>query len=62
MAHRCTPEAVSSSTRATTKFHHIEGIDDAVRAAEAALPAWRDTSPAVRGELLYRWAELVRWA
>ncbi|WP_406432465.1 aldehyde dehydrogenase family protein [Streptomyces sp. NBC_00631] len=37
-----------------------EDIDDAVRAAEAALPAWRDTSPAVRGELLYRWAELVR--
>lgn len=37
-----------------------EDIDDAVRSAEAALPAWRDTSPAVRGELLYRWAELVR--
>ena len=37
-----------------------EDIDDAVRAAEEALPAWRDTSPARRGELLYRWAELVR--
>ncbi|WP_046727286.1 aldehyde dehydrogenase family protein [Streptomyces humi] len=37
-----------------------EDIDDAVRAAEAALPAWRDTNPAVRGELLYRWAESVR--
>jgi acyl-CoA reductase-like NAD-dependent aldehyde dehydrogenase len=37
-----------------------EDIDDAVRAAEAALPAWRDTSPATRGELLYRRAELVR--
>ncbi|UUU29434.1 aldehyde dehydrogenase family protein [Streptomyces sp. CA-210063] len=35
-------------------------IDDAVRAAEDALPAWRDTSPASRSELLYRWAELVR--
>ena len=37
-----------------------EDIDDAVRAAEEALPAWRDTSPARRGELLYRWAESVR--
>jgi acyl-CoA reductase-like NAD-dependent aldehyde dehydrogenase len=37
-----------------------EDVDDAVRAAEAALPAWRDTSPAARGERLYRWAQLVR--
>ncbi|MEU1515627.1 aldehyde dehydrogenase family protein [Streptomyces sp. NPDC005811] len=37
-----------------------EDVDDAVRAAEAALPAWRDTSPATRGELLHRWAESVR--
>ncbi|NUR43181.1 MAG: aldehyde dehydrogenase [Streptomyces sp.] len=37
-----------------------EDVDDAVRAAEQALPAWRDTSPATRGELLYRWAALVR--
>ncbi|MFJ9896435.1 aldehyde dehydrogenase family protein [Streptomyces sp. NPDC091280] len=37
-----------------------QDVDDAVRSAAAALPAWRDTSPAVRGELLYRWAELVR--
>jgi acyl-CoA reductase-like NAD-dependent aldehyde dehydrogenase len=37
-----------------------EDIDDAVRSAESALPAWRDTSPATRGEILYRWAELVR--
>ncbi|MFI6620596.1 aldehyde dehydrogenase family protein [Streptomyces sp. NPDC050528] len=37
-----------------------EDVDDAVRAAEEALPAWRDTSPARRGELLYRWAESVR--
>ncbi|MGW2288795.1 aldehyde dehydrogenase family protein [Streptomyces phaeochromogenes] len=37
-----------------------EDIDDAVRAAQQAMPAWRDTSPATRGELLYRWAELVR--
>lgn len=31
----------------------------AVQAAEAALPAWRDTSPAVRAQLLRRWAELI---
>ncbi|MEV6349193.1 aldehyde dehydrogenase family protein [Actinoplanes sp. NPDC051851] len=34
-------------------------VADAVTAAQAALPAWRDTSPAERGELLYRWAELT---
>ena len=34
-------------------------VDDAVSAAQAALPAWRDTSPAERGELLHRWAELA---
>jgi acyl-CoA reductase-like NAD-dependent aldehyde dehydrogenase len=37
-----------------------DDIDDAVRAAQDALPAWRDSSPAGRGELLYRWAQLVR--
>ncbi|HUZ21113.1 MAG TPA: aldehyde dehydrogenase family protein [Acidimicrobiales bacterium] len=35
-------------------------IDDAVQAAAAAFPAWRDTSPTVRGQLLYKWAELCR--
>jgi aldehyde dehydrogenase (NAD+) len=33
-------------------------IDAAVHAATAAFPAWRDTSPSVRAELLYRWADL----
>jgi acyl-CoA reductase-like NAD-dependent aldehyde dehydrogenase len=33
-------------------------IDAAVQAATAAFPAWRDTSPSVRAELLYRWADL----
>ncbi|GAA2892714.1 aldehyde dehydrogenase family protein [Streptomyces mexicanus] len=37
-----------------------EDIDDAVRAAEAALPAWRDTSPSRRADLLFRWAQLIR--
>ncbi|WP_255945515.1 aldehyde dehydrogenase family protein [Streptomyces odontomachi] len=37
-----------------------EEIDDAVRAAQAALPAWRDTSPSRRAELLLRWAQLIR--
>jgi aldehyde dehydrogenase (NAD+) len=35
-------------------------VADAVNAAEAAFPAWRDTSPSVRGQLLLRWAELCR--
>jgi aldehyde dehydrogenase (NAD+) len=35
-------------------------VDDAVRAAKAAYPAWRDTSPTQRAALLLRWAELIR--
>ncbi|HTS96505.1 MAG TPA: aldehyde dehydrogenase family protein [Streptosporangiaceae bacterium] len=35
-------------------------IDDAVRAAAAAFPAWRDASPVTRAECLYRWAGLCR--
>ncbi|HTX63114.1 MAG TPA: aldehyde dehydrogenase family protein [Acidimicrobiales bacterium] len=35
-------------------------IDDAVAAASAALTSWRDTSPTVRGQLLYKWAEVCR--
>ena len=34
-------------------------IDAAVRAAEAAFPAWRDTSASARGALVARWAALV---
>jgi aldehyde dehydrogenase (NAD+) len=34
-------------------------IEAAVDAAATALPAWRDTSPAVRAALLRRWAEVV---
>ena len=37
-----------------------EDVDAAVKAAAAAFPAWRDTSPTVRGQLLVRWAELCR--
>jgi len=37
-----------------------EDIDAAVRAAAAAFPAWRDTSPAARAEALYRFAEVCR--
>ena len=37
-----------------------EDVDDAVAAAAEAFPAWRDTSPSVRGQLLLRWAELCR--
>jgi acyl-CoA reductase-like NAD-dependent aldehyde dehydrogenase len=35
-------------------------VADAVAAAEQAFPAWRDTSPSARGQLLLRWAELCR--
>jgi aldehyde dehydrogenase (NAD+) len=34
-------------------------VDAAVRAAEAAFPAWRDTSTTTRGALVARWAALV---
>jgi aldehyde dehydrogenase (NAD+) len=37
-----------------------DDIDDAVRAAAAAFPAWRDASPVARAECLYRWADLCR--
>ncbi|HEY2601557.1 MAG TPA: aldehyde dehydrogenase family protein [Thermoleophilaceae bacterium] len=37
-----------------------EDVADAVAAAEEAFPAWRDTSPSVRAQLLLRWAELCR--
>ncbi|WP_236792608.1 aldehyde dehydrogenase [Amycolatopsis sp. GM8] len=35
-------------------------VDAAVRAASAAFPAWRDTSPTERGALVLRWAQLIR--
>ena len=35
-------------------------IADAVAAAAGAFPAWRDTNPSARGQLLMRWAELCR--
>ncbi|MGH3342309.1 MAG: aldehyde dehydrogenase family protein [Carbonactinosporaceae bacterium] len=35
-------------------------IEAGVQAVQAAFPAWRDTSPAVRAELLQRWAALCR--
>jgi aldehyde dehydrogenase (NAD+) len=34
-------------------------VDAAVRAAEAAFPAWRDTSATARGALVARWAQVV---
>src|SRR5207247_3967387 len=37
-----------------------DDVGDAVAAAEQAFPAWRDTSPSVRAQLLLRWAELIR--
>ncbi|HEX4010770.1 MAG TPA: aldehyde dehydrogenase family protein [Solirubrobacteraceae bacterium] len=37
-----------------------DDIADAVAAAEIAFPAWRDTNPSVRGQLLLAWAQLCR--
>jgi acyl-CoA reductase-like NAD-dependent aldehyde dehydrogenase len=37
-----------------------EDVADAVAAASEAFPAWRDTSPARRGQLLLDWAALCR--
>lgn len=34
-------------------------IDEAVRAAEAAFPAWRDLNATSRAGLLFRWADLI---
>jgi len=34
-------------------------VDAAVRAAEAAYPAWRDTNATARGALVFRWAQLI---
>jgi len=34
-------------------------VDQAVAAAEAAYPAWRDTKSTTRGELIHRWAQLI---
>ena len=38
----------------------VDDVRDAVSAAAEAFPAWRDTNPSVRGQLLLRWAELCR--
>jgi aldehyde dehydrogenase (NAD+) len=37
-----------------------DDVQDAVTAAAEAFPAWRDTSPTVRGQLLVAWAQLCR--
>jgi aldehyde dehydrogenase (NAD+) len=37
-----------------------DDVADAVAAAQAAFPAWRDTSPSRRGQLLLDWARLCR--
>ncbi len=50
-----TKERLSSVARGTAA-----DVDAAVEAAAAAFPAWRDTSPTVRGQLLVAWAERCR--
>lgn len=36
-----------------------EDVDEAVRAAEAAFPAWRKTTPAKRRDMLNKLADLI---
>jgi aldehyde dehydrogenase (NAD+) len=50
----------NGETLATVPRGGAEDVRDAVRAAADAFPAWRDTNPSVRGQLLLRWAELCR--
>jgi acyl-CoA reductase-like NAD-dependent aldehyde dehydrogenase len=45
---------------ATVPRGGAEDVQDAVTAAAEAFPAWRDTSPTVRGQLLVAWAQLCR--
>ena len=50
----------TGETLAAVPRGSAEDVADAVAAAAEAYPAWRDTSPSVRGQLLLRWAELCR--
>jgi aldehyde dehydrogenase (NAD+) len=45
---------------ATVPRGGVDDVQDAVTAAADAFPAWRDTSPSVRGQLLMAWAQLCR--
>jgi aldehyde dehydrogenase (NAD+) len=45
---------------ATVPRGGADDVQDAVSAAAEAFPAWRDTSPSVRGQLLMAWAQLCR--
>ena len=45
---------------ATAPRGSADDVQDAVTAAAEAFPAWRDTSPSVRGQLLMAWAQLCR--
>jgi aldehyde dehydrogenase (NAD+) len=66
-------EWVPSHTGATIDVHNpanlellarvprsdAEDVDRAVKAAEAAFPAWRDLNATARAGLLFRWADLI---
>jgi aldehyde dehydrogenase (NAD+) len=45
---------------ATVPRGGADDVQDAVAAAAEAFPAWRDTSPTIRGQLLVAWAQLCR--
>jgi phenylacetaldehyde dehydrogenase len=47
-------DPATGETIATAPQAGPEDVDDAVAAARAAFPAWRDTPPAARAELLWR--------
>ena len=56
-------EVINPATKellSTVPRGDADDVDAAVGAAWEAFPAWRDTSPTLRGQLLYKWAELCR--
>lgn len=55
-------DPVSGQPYATVSTADVTMLDDAVRAASAALPGWRSTPAAARGRLLERMARLIEAA
>ncbi|MBB3665423.1 MULTISPECIES: CoA-acylating methylmalonate-semialdehyde dehydrogenase [Prauserella salsuginis group] len=52
-------DPATGSVRASVDFAGPAEVGEAVRAAAAAFPAWRDTSLAGRGRVLFRFRELL---
>src|SRR5213075_152476 len=61
-ADRSTPNTNPADTRQVlgqVPLSPASDVIDAVKAAHAALPAWRDTPAPVRGRILYKLVELM---